>query len=413
MPFAMLDRSILRRHALTAHAQGDLVRAQALYRTILSVSPDDAEAMHYLGAAHIALAQVAVALICMDRSVRLFPDNAVFHFNLALALRAGNREEEAKRHLLAAITGEPTLREAQYHLGQILLAEHSFAAASRAFAAARNLPDVRVVCEENLRYIQVFHESGGHESREDTTVAARPAAWSDPPLVSVVIPCVNYGQFVIDAVNSCLAQTYPNLEVVVVEGGSTDATTRGVVESLRHPRVRTVFRAPRRTVGDNRNFGIGVARGAFICCLDADDMLAPDYVEKAMFCLREFGYDVVGGGVRTFGAMEARRNFLRNPGIDDFLRTNQLSTAAVFRRAVWEMTGGFFDHDRANGFVHEDWNFWVRVAASGRRIMNINWEHLIHYRQHHFDRLTAKPTILPLDQQIAIIRANNADLLAR
>ena len=399
----MPDIATLRQRALGAHAQGDLASAQALYRIILAVTPDDADAAHYLGASYIGQGQAETALISMARSVRLQPDHAVFRFNYALGLRMLNREAEAKEHLVVATARDPSLREAQYHLALLLLADHDYPAAVQALEQARGLTDVADICEENLRYVQVFHTG--------ELAHLRPGAWTDPPLISVVIPCVNYGQFVVEAVNSCLAQTYPNIEVIVVEGGSTDGTTRAVVAALSHPRVRTLFRSPKRTVGDNRNFGVGVARGTFICCLDADDMLAPDYIEKAVFCLCDLGYDVAGSGVRTFGSMDARRNFLRDPGLRDFLRTNQLSTAAVFRRTVWERAGGFFDYDRANGFVHEDWNFWVRVSAMGARIMNINWEHLIRYRQHHFERLTGKSTILPLDQQVAMIRANNADVL--
>lgn len=400
----MADVEAMRRRGLEAHAQGDLATAGALYEAILVQTPDDTDALHYLGAVHLARGEGEAGLLGLCRSVSLYPGHAIYRFNYALSLRLASRDNEAKEHLLAAVALQPDLCEAQYHLGLILMAEHRFDEAACAFYAARAHPDAGAICAENLAYIRTFHT--GEEA------ARRPAAgWTAPPLVSVVIPCVNHGQFVADAVTSCLMQTYPNIEVVVVEGGSTDGTTRDVVAALRHPRIRPLFRSPRRTVGDNRNFGIGAARGSFICCLDADDMLATDYIEKAMFCLEVLGYDVAGAGVRTFGTMDARRNFLRNPTLDDFMRTNQLSTASVFRRALWEKAGGFYDYDRANGFVHEDWNFWLRVAAQGARIMNINWEHLIRYRQHQAERLTAKSTMLPLDRQIAIIRENNADVL--
>lgn len=397
------ERSALRRRAMEAHARGELATAEAAYRAILVDAPEDAEAMHYLGALLTGRGAPA-ALAALGRSVRLLPEQGVFRFNHALALRTAGHDAAAAQELVVAIRHEPGLPEAHYHLGLIRLAEHRFAEAARAFEAAVSSPGLRDVCTENLAYIRCFHT--GERS------FLRPAAWPSPPLVSVVIPCVNHGQFVADAVRSALGQTYANIEVVVVEGGSTDGTTRAAVAALAHPRLRTLFRSPRRTVGDNRNFGIGAARGAFVCCLDADDTLAPDYVEKAMFCLETLGYDVAGSGVQTFGLMEARRNFIRNPTVDDFLVTNQLSTAALLRRGVWERAGGFFDHDREHGFVHEDWNFWTRVAALGARIVNINWEHLIRYRQHAAERLTAKPTILPLDRQIAIIRGNNGDVLA-
>lgn len=394
-----------RDRALTAHTRGDLTGAARLYRLALAEDPADVYALHYLGAAAMGLGDAAAAAVNTGRSLRLAPTNGVFHYNHALALRTEQRDGEAFEHLRAAVIADPAVLDAHYHLGLLFLADHAYPAAARALGRARRLPDIAAVCNENLRYLRVFHTG------EDA--ARRPGLLPDRPLVSIVIPCVNYGQFVVDAVNSCLNQTYPDIEVVLVEGGSTDDRTRDVVAALRHPRLRTLFRSPIRPVGDNRNFGVGAARGAFICCLDADDMLAPDYIEKTLFCLTELGYDVAGSGVQTFGAMDARRNFIRQPTLKDFQQTNQLSTAALFRRDWWEKSGGFYDHDRSAGFVHEDWNYWFRLAALGARMMNINWEHLIRYRQHGYDRLTAKPNILPLERQIEIIRAQNADIPGR
>lgn len=391
--------------ALAAHGRGDLTTAERLYRRILAEDPAYASALHYLGAIVIARGQLQEALPILQHSLRLEPFDGYFHYNYALLLRMLGQDAVARRHLLTAIVHEPLLLDAYYHFGIILLAEHAYPAAARTFRRARGLSEIRDVCDENLFYLQVFH------TRE--LAVRQPANWAQPPLVSIVIPCVNYGQFIVDAVNSCLAQTYRNIEIIVVEGGSTDGRTRQIVEALQHPKLRTVFRSPIRPVGDNRNFGIGIARGAFICCLDADDKLAPDYIEKALFCLHEFGYDVAGSGVQTFGATETRRNFIRQPTLNDFQQANQLSTAALFRRVWWEKAGGFYDYDRANGFVHEDWNFWFRLAALGARMMNINWEHLILYRQHGFERLTGKSTLLPLDQQLARIRQHNADALTR
>lgn len=391
--------------ALAAHARGELATAIRLYHLCLTDNPADGEILHYLGAALLTDGARLQAINLLKRSLYLQFDNGYFHYNYALALRTDGEVVISDQCLQRAIALEPLLLDAYYHLAQLQLAAHAYPAAARALFRASYMQGLTELCLENLHYTQVFH-TGEQQAR-------RPVHWPAPPLVSIVIPCVNYGQFVIDAINSCLQQTYPNIEIVLVEGGSNDGRTRQIVEAIRHPRVRTLFRAPIRPVGDNRNFGIGAARGDFICCLDADDKLAPDYIEKTLFCLIDLNYDAVGSGVQTFGSMDARRNFIRQPGLKDFQQTNQLPTAALFRRVWWEKAGGFYDYDRANGFVHEDWNFWFRLAALGARIMNINWEHLIYYRQHGFERLTGKSTILPLPRQIEIITAHNADVLGR
>src|SRR5580658_6331274 len=118
----------------------------------------------------------------------------------------------------------------------------------------------------------------------------------DYPLVSLVIPCFNYGQFIEQAVRSVLNQTLPDIELIVVEGGSTDACTVAEVrrlESLGLPKTQFYFRSERHLVGDNRNFGISRARGRYVVCLDADDFISPIYIEIAVFFAEVFGYDIV------------------------------------------------------------------------------------------------------------------------
>src|SRR5579864_1416577 len=83
----------------------------------------------------------------------------------------------------------------------------------------------------------------------------------DRPLVSVVIPCFNYGHFVEEAVDSALEQTFTNLEVIVVEGGSSKIESRLQVASLIRPRTRLLFQGKAARAGANRNLGIEHALG--------------------------------------------------------------------------------------------------------------------------------------------------------
>ena len=224
------------------------------------------------------------------------------------------------------------------------------------------------------------------------------------PLVSVVIPCFNYGAFVAEAVDSVLAQTFGNLEVIVVEGGSTDDTTRRVVSELRRPRTRVLLRDRAHRVGDNRNFGIRHASGKYVCCLDADDMIAPTYVEKALFLLENYGYDVVSTAVRRFGTIDARYGMLPYPDLADLLTGNHVATCALFRRSLWEGAGGYQDASDGAAFLHEDWRFWIRLACHGARFCNIVGEYLFWYRAHAAGSLSNAPGLLPNDRQAELIR---------
>ncbi|HUN44740.1 MAG TPA: glycosyltransferase [Acetobacteraceae bacterium] len=241
------------------------------------------------------------------------------------------------------------------------------------------------------------------------------AVWpADEPLISVIIPCFNYGRFVVDAIESVLAQTFQAFEIIVVEGGSTDGFTRDVVVNLQFPKTRILVRPRPCRAGDNRNFGIQHARGKYICCLDADDLLQPTYLEKAVFLLETFGYDIVSTSIHEFGARDGRYNVLPRPVLSDMLRGNHVTTCAVFRRALWQDAGGFQDSDvETQGHIHEDWRFWTRLAALGARIINITGEALFCYRIHPSPSQSSQSGVLPMPEQARLIRELNQDLVTR
>jgi O-antigen biosynthesis protein len=231
------------------------------------------------------------------------------------------------------------------------------------------------------------------------------------PLVSVVIPCFNYGRLLAEAVDSVLSQTFADLEVIIVEGGSTSAESRHAAFRLDRPRVRVIAQDGPNQVGANRNLGISQARGKYICCLDADDMLHPTYIEKAVFLLEAHGYDVVSTSAQFFGDRNDRVSILERPVLEDLLQENQVLTCAVFRRTLWSQAGGFRDVDlNVTGYVFEDWAFWTRLAALGARIINISREALFLYRSHG-SGLSSQPGLHPHNVQRALVRQLNEDVI--
>jgi glycosyltransferase involved in cell wall biosynthesis len=232
------------------------------------------------------------------------------------------------------------------------------------------------------------------------------------PLVSVVIPCFNYGRFVIEALDSVLHQTLTDLEVIIVDGGSSDQDTLEILRTLERPRTRVVFRDGRHLVGDNRNFGIAQARGRYICCLDADDTLEPTYLEKAVFLLEMYGYDIVSTAIHFAGARSGTVGVLPVPDLRSMVRGNHVHTCAVFRRLLWTLSGGYLDAGVGKDHVAEDWDFWVRLAALGARIRNITDEPLFNYRAHEGGSLSSSADVKPLSEQRRAIVARNQALLS-
>jgi glycosyltransferase involved in cell wall biosynthesis len=193
-------------------------------------------------------------------------------------------------------------------------------------------------------------------------------------LVSVVIPCYNQGRYVLDALESIQRQTFSRVETIIVNDGSDDPETIQILGGMQEA---IVVSQPNLKLPSARNTGIDRARGKWICCLDADDRLAPTYLEKCLFLLETEDLDLCGSLQRNFGDSTSDLN----PGpfnLESLLRENRMIVAGVFRRELWKRVGGY---DRKMVFGYEDWEFWIRLAIAGARATVIE-EPLFFYRKH-------------------------------
>ncbi len=212
--------------------------------------------------------------------------------------------------------------------------------------------------------------------------AGRPLVWEEPadepaapaPRVSVVVPCFNCGPFLADTVGSVLAQTLGDLEVIIVDDGSQDDSV-AVAQSLiaEHPdaRIRLLRQRNAGHPSYPRNTGVFHARGEYVLCLDADDMLTPSFLEKCVAALDAHPeLSIAYTDQRHFGAAP-RHVEVHEWDFGRLIHHNMLGIASVFRRAVWEAVGGFDAHMR-----YEDWDFWIACGAKGHygiRVTGTEW----------------------------------------
>lgn len=193
---------------------------------------------------------------------------------------------------------------------------------------------------------------------------------SDPnPLVSVIVPAYNAEGFLAGAVESVLAQTYKNLDILVVNDGSTDDTQR-VAESF-VPRGVRVIRQENKGVGGVRNTGIKNAKGTFIAFLDADDFYLPEKIEKEVRFLQEHPeFDLVYCNMHHFYA-EAPEVLYQHKGpfysgdvfeklLDTFF--GQLDTVLIPKAAYDEV--GLYDEGSKHA---EEWDVHLKLARAGYR----------------------------------------------
>jgi glycosyltransferase involved in cell wall biosynthesis len=196
------------------------------------------------------------------------------------------------------------------------------------------------------------------------------------PLVSVVMPAYNCAAFVAEAIESALAQDYPNLEILVVNDGSTDDTAS--VLSRFADRIH-VIDVPNGGPARARNTGLEQARGDYIAFLDADDVWIPGKLAAQVEHLQshpEVGVcytgwhvwlsDEHGGFVRPAWAAQS----LQSPAIDAarsgwiygrLLFDCELLTTTVMIRASIARETGLFDTALAVG---EDYDYWLRLSQA-------------------------------------------------
>jgi glycosyltransferase involved in cell wall biosynthesis len=197
------------------------------------------------------------------------------------------------------------------------------------------------------------------------------------------MPAFNVEPYIGDAIRSVLAQTFADLELVVVDDGSTDGTAR-VVTSLaaKDARVRLV-QQPNRGLAGARNTALRMARGEIFALLDSDDLWEPEFLAAQLAVLDSRpDVDIVTGNGWMLGG--TRHGELARPWPDP-RPTPDLATIlgderavfimSVFRRRVYEIVGCFDEGMRTN----EDYDFWLRAAISGCRFAR-NDRPLGHYR---------------------------------
>lgn len=199
------------------------------------------------------------------------------------------------------------------------------------------------------------------------------------------MPAYNVAAYLDAAARSALDQTYPQLELLIVDDGSTDGTPQ-VAETVRQrdpDRVR-IIRQENRGLAGARNTALRAARGAFFALLDSDDLWDPGFLEHQMQTFRRHPeVDLVTGngrylGGRRHGAAVRPYPDPRPPVSLATIITDEeaVFVMTVFRRRVFETVGGFDESLRTN----EDFDFWLRAALAGFRFVR-NPEPFAWYRR--------------------------------
>ena len=198
------------------------------------------------------------------------------------------------------------------------------------------------------------------------------------PLISVIVPVYNVKDYLTECVDSLLAQTFDNYEVLLIDDGSTDGSST-LCESLKtgHPHVH-VLHKHNGGLSSARNFGLKHAKADLVAFVDSDDTVKPDYLkslhdalEKDSADLAVCGYDSDLPRAETLSGKDATIQLLTKQENLDVLAWNKLYKKSLF-----------FDNDifYPEGEVHEDNLTTYKLYSKAKKVTFVS-ESLYHYRQ--------------------------------
>jgi glycosyltransferase involved in cell wall biosynthesis len=214
------------------------------------------------------------------------------------------------------------------------------------------------------------------------------------PLVSILIPCFNAAPYLRATLDSALEQTYPNVEIILVDDGSGDESlsiARGF-----EPRIK-VLTGPQRGASAARNLATEESRGDFLQYLDADDLLLPGAIAGRVGHLIRSDADVACGDWRRLNPQADGSWKPGDPEVADYRRNADAPDLAVirgfwappaallYRRSIVERIGGW----NPNLPVVQDARFLFDAAFFGGQFVHVEGESA-HYRQHAVGSLSSR-----------------------
>ena len=239
------------------------------------------------------------------------------------------------------------------------------------------------------------------------TIPMAPFLNKHKPWVSVICTCYNQAAYVLASLRSVVAQTYPNVELIVIDNASTDQSANQIAAfCTQFPATRFIQNTTNRGLCRAFNQGLSVAVGSFIIDLAADDILLPNRITRQVeqFMSLPAYYGVVFSNAAY---IDAEGEFLRHhhPVRPDGRTTERVPTGDIFREVLMryfintptmmmrrDMLTALGGYDET--LVYEDFDLWVRSAR--------------HYRYAYMDEVLTKKRLLPNSLGQQVVKADNA-----
>jgi glycosyltransferase involved in cell wall biosynthesis len=196
------------------------------------------------------------------------------------------------------------------------------------------------------------------------------------PKVSIIITSYNYASYIEGAIKSALRQTHTNIELIVIDDGSTDKTIDVLLNYKNDKRVKTILRENKGVIY-TRNEGVKLSTGDFIVQLDADDTLEPTYIEECVNKAEKENLDIVYTQTKTFGRVEFES---KHPDFDleRLKHHGYIHAASLVRKASMKENPYDAYLDKLG---NEDWDMFLDMCLDGSKAGLVN-KPLMNYRKH-------------------------------
>lgn len=184
------------------------------------------------------------------------------------------------------------------------------------------------------------------------------------PLVSIVVPTRNSAGMIGNCLESVRCQTYPNIELIVVDGFSSDKTLEIAKQYTQHVFVFGPDQSKERVFGGpyQRNYGVSQAKGEFVYYVDSDMELPPELISTCVQACLQNGYDALNIYEESFGqSFWAKCKWLERAC---YVGEPLIAGPRFIRREVWNVLGGL-DAKLGGG---DDWDFHDRLLEGGYKI---------------------------------------------
>ena len=238
------------------------------------------------------------------------------------------------------------------------------------------------------------------------------------PLVSVIMPVYNSAKYLNEAIDSILEQTYENIELIIIDDGSSDNSIN-LINNYNSSKIRFYQNEKNLGVSATRNKAIDLSKGKYVALMDSDDISPPDRIKKQIdFLESNFDYALVAGHYESFTKYPfyTKRKLRKHCIIDEKIKVdlNFIGSIAagtvVVQKEILDQNNLRFDSKLK---IAEDFDFWRRISKYAK-VTSIN-ELLVYYRKHPTNSIKQKKLVdnhmtLALKKSFNDLEINSDDL---